>query len=58
MVNAFLMLGFQSLVADYAPRGHWDGMTSAIGGGRFFVDIKGARVVVDTLLFITASSAS
>ncbi len=42
-VNAFLMPGFQSIVADYTPRGYRSGVTSAIGGGRFIIDIRRAR---------------
>ncbi|MEM4726947.1 MAG: MFS transporter [Candidatus Bathyarchaeia archaeon] len=56
-VNAFLMPGFQSLVADYTPRSYRGRVTSAIGGGQFFVDIRGARMGGGMLLFIPASLA-
>lgn len=51
------MPGFQSLVADYTPRGYRGRVTSAIGGGQFFVDIRGARMGGGMLLFIPASLA-
>ena len=36
--NAFLMPGFQSLLADSVPRERRGRVTSAVGGGNFFID--------------------
>lgn len=38
--NAFLMPGFQSLLADAVPRERRGRVTSAIGAGNFFIDIR------------------
>ncbi|MBS7619738.1 MFS transporter [Candidatus Bathyarchaeota archaeon] len=38
--NAFLMPGFQSLIADAVPRERRGRVTSAIGAGHFFIDIR------------------
>lgn len=56
--NAFLMPGFQSLVADYTPRKRRGRVLAAIGGGRFFVDIRMTRVGGGVLLFIPATIAA
>ncbi|MBM3291611.1 hypothetical protein FJY84_02920 [Candidatus Bathyarchaeota archaeon] len=57
-VNAFLVLGFQSLLADYTPRERRGGVTSAIGAGMFFVDIRGGAWGGGILLFIPQAIAS
>jgi MFS family permease len=56
-MNSFLMPGFQSLLADYTPRDHRGRVTSAIGGGRFFMDIRGTGLGGGMLLFIPSSVA-
>ena len=50
--NAFLMPGFQSLLADYTPRNRRGRVTSAVGGGNFFIDIRGTMWGGGMLLFI------
>ena len=55
--NAFLRPGFQSLLADYTPRERRGRMTSAVGGGNFFVDIRGTGYGGGMLLFIPAAVA-
>ena len=58
-VNAFLRPGFQSLLADYTPRERRGRVTSSIGAGNFFVDIRGGAGGGGgaTLLFIPSSIA-
>jgi MFS family permease len=50
--NAFLMPGFQSLLADYTPRNRRGRVTSAVGSGNFFVDIRGTMWGGGMLLFV------
>jgi MFS family permease len=50
--NAFLMPGFQSLLADYTPRERRGRVTSAVGSGNFFIDIRGTMWGGGMLLFI------
>jgi MFS family permease len=50
--NSFLMPGFQSLLADYTPRNRRGRVTSAVGSGNFFVDIRGTMWGGGMLLFI------
>ena len=56
-VNAFLMPGFQSLLADYTPRERRGRVTSVIGGGQFYVDIRGGQFGGGILLFIPQAVA-
>jgi len=58
-VNSFLRPGFQSLLADYTPRERRGRVTSSIGAGNFFVDIRGGAGGGGgaTLLFIPSSIA-
>ncbi|MBN1683620.1 MFS transporter [Candidatus Bathyarchaeota archaeon] len=56
-VNAFLMPGFQSLLADYTPRERRGRVTSAVGGGQFYVDIRGGQLGGGMLLFIPQAIA-
>jgi MFS family permease len=57
-INAILMPGFQSLLADYTPRERRGRVTSAIGAGMFFVDIRGGGMGGGTLLFIPQAIAA
>lgn len=57
VANAFLRPGFQSLLADYTPRERRGRVTSAVGGGNFFVDIRGTGYGGGMLLFIPAAVA-
>lgn len=59
VANAFLIPGFQSLLADYTPRERRGRVTSAIGAGNFFIDIRGGAGGWGggTLLFIPSSVA-
>ena len=50
--NAFLMPGFQSLLADYTPRNRRGRVTSAVGSGNFFIDIRGTMWGGGMLLFV------
>ena len=58
-VNVFLTPGFQSLLADYTPRERRGRVTSSIGAGNFFIDIRGGAGGGGgaTLLFIPSSIA-
>ena len=56
-VNSFLMPGFQSLLADYTVRERRGRVTSAIGAGNFFVDIRGSAWGSGMLLFIPSAIA-
>ena len=53
--NAFLMPGFQSLLADNTPRERRGRVTSAVGGGRFFMDVRGTGMGGGMLLFIPSA---
>jgi MFS family permease len=57
MVNAFLMPGFQSLLADYTTRERRGRVTSAVGSGNFFVDIRGTMWGGGMLLFVPSAVA-
>jgi MFS family permease len=57
MANAFLRPGFQSLLADYTPRERRGRVTSAVGSGNFFIDIRGTGYGGGMLLFIPAAIA-
>ncbi len=50
--NSFLMPGFQSLLADYTPRNRRGRVTSAVGSGNFFIDIRGTMWGGGMLLFV------
>ena len=50
--NAFLMPGFQSLLADNTPRERRGRVTSAVGGGNFFIDVRGTGMGGGMLLFV------
>ena len=54
---SFLMPGFQSLLADYTPRERRGRVTSVIGGGQFYVDIRGGQFGGGILLFIPQAVA-
>src|SRR4030042_302887 len=56
-VNSFLMPGFQSLLADNTVRERRGRVTSAIGGGNFFVDIRGSAWGSGMILFIPSAIA-
>jgi MFS family permease len=53
--NAFLMPGFQSLLADNTPRERRGRVTSAIGGGNFFIDVRNTGMGGGMLLFIPSA---
>ncbi len=55
--NAFLMPGFQSLLADNTPRERRGRVTSAVGGGNFFIDVRGTGMGGGMLLFIPSALA-
>jgi len=57
VANAFLMPGFQSLLADYTPRNRRGRVTSAVGSGNFFVDIRGTMWGGGMLLFVPLAVA-
>ncbi len=57
-VNAFLLPGFMSLVADHTPRERRGRVLAAIGAGRFQVDMTVTRVGGGVLLFIPATVAA
>ncbi len=57
IANAFLRPGFQSLLADYTPRNRRGRVTSAVGSGNFFIDIRGTGYGGGMLLFIPAAIA-
>ena len=57
VANAFLRPGFQSLLANYTPRERRGRVTSAVGWGNFFVDIRGTGYGGGMLLFIPAAVA-
>lgn len=53
--NAFLMPGFQSLLADNTPRERRGRVTSAVGGGNFFVDVRNTGMGGGMLLFLPSA---
>jgi len=55
--NAFLMPGFQSLLADAVPKDRRGRVTSAVGGGNFFIDIRNTGMGGGMLLFIPMAVA-
>jgi DHA1 family multidrug resistance protein-like MFS transporter len=55
--NAFLMPGFQSLLADETPRERRGRVTSAVGGGNFFIDVRNTGWGGGMLLFIPSAVA-
>ena len=55
--NAFLMPGFQSLLADNTPRERRGRVTSAIGGGNFFIDVRNTGMGGGMLLFLPMAVA-
>lgn len=55
--NSFLMPGFQSLLADSVPRERRGRVTSAIGGGNFFIDIRNTGMGGGMLLFLPMALA-
>ena len=57
IVNAFLLPGFQSLLADYTPRNRRGRVTSTVGSGSFYVDIQGNIWGGGVLLFIPLAIA-
>ncbi|MGD0803341.1 MAG: MFS transporter [Candidatus Bathyarchaeia archaeon] len=57
VVNAFLLPGFQSLLADYTPRNRRGRVISAVGSGAFVLDIQGNIWGGGMLLFIPLAIA-
>lgn len=55
--NAFLMPGFQSLLADAVPKDRRGRVTSAVGGGNFFIDVRNTGMGGGMLLFLPMSVA-
>ena len=55
--NAFLMPGFQSLLADSVPKERRGRVTSAIGGGNFFIDVRNTGMGGGMLLFVPMAIA-
>jgi MFS family permease len=55
--NAFLMPGFQSLLADAVPRDRRGRVTSAVGGGNFFIDVRNTGMGGGMLLFVPMAVA-
>ena len=55
--NAFLMPGFQSLLADMVPKNRRGRVTSAVGGGNFFIDVRNTGMGGGMLLFIPMAVA-
>ena len=55
--NAFLMSGFQSLLADNTSRERRGRVTSAVGGGNLFIDVRGTGMGGGMLLFIPSALA-
>jgi len=51
------MPGFQSLLADSVPRERRGRVTSAIGGGNFFIDIRNTGMGGGMLLFLPMALA-
>jgi len=55
--NAFLMPGFQSLLADAVPKERRGRVTSAVGGGNFFIDVRNTGMGGGMLLFVPIAVA-
>jgi MFS family permease len=55
--NAFLMPGFQSLLADAVPKDRRGRVTSAVGGGNFFIDVRNTGMGGGMLLFVPMAIA-
>jgi len=55
ITNDFLLSGFQSLLADWVPRERRGRVTSTVGTGAFYVDIRGTTSGGGMLLFIPAA---
>jgi len=55
--NSFLMPGFQSLLADAVPRERRGRVTSAVGGGNFFIDVRNTGMGGGMLLFVPMAIA-
>jgi MFS family permease len=55
--NAFTMPGFQSLLADMVPKERRGRVTSAVGGGNFFIDVRNTGMGGGMLLFIPMAVA-
>jgi MFS family permease len=55
--NAFLMPGFQSLLADAVPNDRRGRVTSAVGGGNFFIDVRNTGMGGGMLLFLPMAVA-
>lgn len=55
--NAFLMPGFQSLLADAVPKDRRGRVTSAVGGGNFFIDVRNTGMGGGMLLFLPMAVA-
>jgi MFS family permease len=55
--NAFLMPGFQSLLADAVPKDRRGRVTSAVGGGNFFIDVRNTGMGGGMLLFVPIAVA-
>lgn len=55
--NAFLMPGFQSLLADAVPKERRGRVTSAVGGGNFFIDVRNTGMGGGMLLFVPVAVA-
>jgi len=55
--NAFLMPGFQSLLADAVPKDRRGRVTSAVGGGNFFIDVRNTGMGGGMLLFVPMAVA-
>lgn len=53
--NSFLMPGFQSLLADNTPRERRGRVTSAVGGGNFFIDVRNTGMGGGMLLFLPSA---
>jgi MFS family permease len=52
LTNAFCIAGFQSLLSDHTPRDRRGRVTSTVGTGSFFLDIRGTTGGGGMLLFI------
>ena len=51
------MPGFQSLLADAVPKDRRGRVTSAVGGGNFFIDIRNTGMGGGMLLFLPMAIA-
>jgi hypothetical protein len=52
ITNDFLLSGFQSLLADWVPKERRGRVTSTVGTGAFYLDIRGTTSGGGMLLFI------